>query len=138
MLTLRALVRGRMLVLLLVAVALVHWLMPGIVRSDGTEAGALEMYVRSVPGSVAAAVLLTVLAAACGLFAREREEKRLALTLVRPVNALGVACGKWLALSLTAALALALSSLLLLSEFCDSPFIYCSLILFPLGSSIIA
>ena len=115
MLTLRALVRGRMLVLLLVAVALVHWLMPGIVRSDGTEAGALEMYVRSVPGSVAAAVLLTVLAAACGLFAREREEKRLALTLVRPVNALGVACGKWLALSLTAALALALSSLLLLS-----------------------
>ena len=115
MLTLRALVRGHVLVLLLGAAVLIHWLMPGMVRSDGTIAGAFEMHIRSVPGCVAAMLLLTVLTAACGLFAREREEKRLALTLVRPANALGIAAGKWLALSAVAAAVLAFSSALLLA-----------------------
>ena len=95
-LALCALVRGRVLALLLAAVALVHWLLPDFVRSDGTAAGALEMWVRAVPGVVDVIVLLVVLVVACGLFAREREEKRLALTLVRPAHALGVAYGKWL------------------------------------------
>ena len=111
--TLRAMVRGRVLPLLLAAVALIHWLMPGFVRSDGTSSGALEMYIRSVPGCVAVVVQLTILAVACGLFAKEREEKRLALTLTRPVPAFSVAVGKWLALAAVSAAALMASSLLL-------------------------
>ena len=93
LLTLRALVRGRVVVLLLGAAGLIHFLMPGVVRSDGTAAGAFEMHIRSVPGSVATMLLLTMLTVACGLFAREREDKRLALALVRPASALGIATG---------------------------------------------
>ena len=113
-LALCTLVRGRVLALLLAAVALVHWLLPDFVRSDGTAAGALEMWVRAVPGVVDVIVLLVVLVVACGLFAREREEKRLALTLVRPAHALGVAYGKWLALIAVAAVVLLCSSALTL------------------------
>ena len=115
LLTLRALVRGRVLALLLGAIGLIHWLMPAFVRSDGTPEGALEMYVRAVPGFVTAVVLLTVLTAACGLFAREREERRLALTVVRPASALGIAAGKWLALTFLAGVALTVSAGLLLA-----------------------
>ena len=115
LLTLRALVRGRVVVLLLGAAGLIHLLMPGIVRSDGTAAGAFEMHIRSVPGCVATTLLLTMLTVACGLFAREREDKRLALALVRPTRAFGIAAGKWLALLAVAAATLAFSSVLTLA-----------------------
>ena len=113
LLTLRALVRGHVVALLLGAVGLIHFLMPGIVRSDGTAAGAFEMYIRSVSGCVAATLLLTTLTVACGQFAREREEKRLALALVCPASAFGIAVGKWLALLVVAAATLTFSSALL-------------------------
>ena len=115
LLTLRALMRGRILILLLGAVGLIHWLMPGFVRSDGTVSGNLEMYIRAVPGFVAMVVQLAILCIACGMFAKEREEKRLALTLTRPVPAFSVAVGKWLGLSIVAAVTLAFSSALLLA-----------------------
>ena len=113
LLTLRGLVRGKVLFLLLGAIAFIHWMLPGLVRSDGSAAGALEMYMRAVPGAVSAVVQLTVLSVACGLFAGEREEKRLALTLTRPVSALAVAIGKWLAMIVLAALAMSFSAVLL-------------------------
>ncbi len=113
LLTLRSLVRGKVLFLLMGAVALIHWLAPGIVRSDGSAAGAFEMYVRTVPGFVSVVVQLTVLSVACGLFAGEREEKRLALTMTRPVPAFSVAIGKWIGMTIAAALTLAFSSVLL-------------------------
>ena len=115
LLTLRALMRGRILILLLGAVGLIHWLMPGFVRSDGTVSGGFEMYVRAVPGFVTVVLQLAVLCIACGMFAKEREAKRLALTLTRPASAFSVAVGKWLGLSIVAALALAFSSVLLLA-----------------------
>ena len=49
-LTLRALVRGHVMTLLVAAVALVHVLFPSIVRADNTASGWREMYVRAVPG----------------------------------------------------------------------------------------
>ena len=110
LLAFRQLVRGRVLLLLLSGIGLVHALLPRFVRSDGTAAGALEMYVRAVPGVALVIVLLTLLAVAAGFFAQEREEKRLALTLVRPVSAYAVAGGKYLALVAVAALALAFSA----------------------------
>ena len=115
LLTLRAAMRGRILVLLLGATGLIHWLMPEFVRSDGTAAGGFEMYVRAVPGFAAVVVQLAILCIACGMFAREREEKRLALALTRPASAFSIAVGKWLGLSAVAAVALAFSSALLLA-----------------------
>lgn len=114
LLTIRALVRGRMLPLLMAGVALVHWLMPSIVRSDGSAEGTLEMFIRAVPGSSATMVMLVLLVTACGMFAREREEKRLALAMVRPVGAFSVVLGRWLALVFASALALAFSAALAL------------------------
>ncbi len=110
----RVLVRGRMLPWLLVAVALVHYLMPAMVRSDGSAAGELEMFIRAVSGSAAALILVSTLVSACGMIAREREEKCLALAVVRPVNALAVVYGRWLALVAASAAAFMLSGVLTL------------------------
>ena len=63
----RALVRGHVLTLLLAAIALIHWLLPAVVRGDGTESGWREMFLRAVPGASVAVVLVTVLACACGV-----------------------------------------------------------------------
>ena len=111
--TTRSLLRSRAFWLLLAAVGAVHWFVPGLVRSDGTDAGALEMYVRGMVGGVAAVVLLSVLAIACGLLAREREARRLPLSLVRPASAFAVLLGEWCALVAASAGALAFSLALL-------------------------
>lgn len=117
----RALVRGHVLTLLLVATALAHAFLPAIVRSDGTAAGWREMFVRAVPGATVAFVTVTILACACGFFAQERERFRLSLTVVRPASAFGVACGKWLALCAVAAVSLAFSGALTLCRLSDAP-----------------
>ena len=120
-LTLRALVRGHVMTLLLAAVALVHVLFPLIVRADNTAAGWREMYIRAVPGFVVAVVLVVTLACACGFFSRERETNRLALTVVRPSSALAVAVGRWLALCAVVAVALALNAVLTFARLPDAP-----------------
>ena len=97
LITWRSLWRGKTLWMLLVAVAAAHLLLPGLVRSDGTDAGAFEMHVRVVCGSVAALVYVTALALGCGSFAREREDGLLSQTLVRPTSAFAVAVGRWVA-----------------------------------------
>ncbi len=117
----RALVRGHVLALLLVATALAHAFLPKLIRSDGTAEGWREMFVRAVPGAAYAFIAVTILACACGFFAQERERFRLSLTVVRPVSAFGVACGKWLALCAVAATALAFSGLLTACRLADAP-----------------
>lgn len=111
MLAWRALVRGHMLTLLLAATALAHFFLPALVRSDGTDAGWREMFVRAVPGAAYAFTAIAVLCCACGFFAQERERSRLALTVVRPASAFAVALGRWLALCAVAAAAVALSAI---------------------------
>lgn len=96
----RGLWRGKTLWTLLAAVVAAHFLLPGLVRSDGTLAGKLEMHVRIVCGAVAALAYVSVLALACGSFSREREDDLLPLSLVRPVSAFSIAAGRWLALVL--------------------------------------
>ena len=120
-LTLRALLRGHVMTLLLAAVALVHTLFPSIVRADNTADGWREMFIRSVPGFVVATVLVVTLACACGVFSRERETNRLALTVVRPASAFSVAVGRWLALCAVAAVALAMNAALTFARFRDAP-----------------
>ena len=98
--TWRGLWRGKTLWTLLVAVAAFYFLLPGLVRSDGTEAGALEMEVRIVCGAVFAVACTVSLAIGSGMLAREREEELLPLSLVRPSSAFSLAAGRWLAVVL--------------------------------------
>ncbi len=120
-LALRALVRGQVLTLLLASVALIHARFPAIVRGENTPGGWREMFVRAVPGSVVAVVVVAVLACACGFFSRERETCRLALTVVRPASAFSVAVGRWIALCAVAAAALGLNAVLTLVRLPDAP-----------------
>jgi len=117
----RALWRGRLVALLLLATALIHALVPGLVRSDGTPDGWREMFVRAVPGSVYALVLLTLMVTACGAVARERERNRLALAAVRPVRAFAWLAGHWCAFATAAALVLAASAGLTAVRLADAP-----------------
>ena len=97
---------------------------PWLVKGDGTAEGARELYVRYSLGGVFVLVLLSLLAAATGTLAKERQAKRLQLTLVRPVRYFSVALGKMVALTACGALVLALAASLLgvrigLSAQCD-------------------
>ena len=113
LITWRSLWRGKMLWTLLAVTIIAHFLLPGVVRSDGTLAGSLEMHVRVVCGAVAAIVYVSALSISCGLFAREREDDLLQLSLVRPVSAFAVAAGRWLALLLLEVLVLAVNVVLI-------------------------
>lgn len=117
----RALVRGHVLTLLLAATALVHVLLPRLVRGDGTSAGWREMFVRAVPGATYLVAALAVLVCACGVFSQERTRRRLALTVVRPASLFGVALGRWLALCAVSALVCAFTAVCTLFRVSDAP-----------------
>ncbi len=117
----RTLVRGYVLLVLLLATVLDHALLPALVRANGTADGWREMFVRVVPGSVFVFTCLALLACACGLFARDREASRLALSIVRPVSAFSIACGKWLALCAVGACALGFNAVLTGIRLADAP-----------------
>ena len=106
----RALLRGHVLTALLALTALAHLLLPAVVRSDGTEAGQSELFLRVVPGSVYVVLCVALLACACGLVARARESHRLALVVVRPVSAGAVVSGPLMALVAVAAIVLAFNA----------------------------
>ena len=103
----RALLRGHVLTALLVLTALAHLLLPAIVRSDGTDAGGQEVFLRVVPGSVYLILCVALVACACGLVAHARESHRLALAAVRPVSAGAFVAGPLLALVAVAGVVLA-------------------------------
>ena len=106
----RALVRGHVLTALLALTALAHLFLPALVRSDGTAAGAREVFLRAVPGGVYMVLCVALLACACGLVARARESHRLALAAVRPVSAGALLLGPFLALVAVAAVVLAFNA----------------------------
>ncbi len=106
----RALLRGHVLTALLALTALAHLLLPALVRSDGTETGESELFLRVVPGSVYVVLCVALLACACGLVARARESHRLALAMVRPVSAGAVVLGPLMALVAVAAIVLAFNA----------------------------
>lgn len=79
-----------------------------LVRGDGTLEGAQEMALKYSLGGAAAILAVTMLITGAGAIAKEREEHRLQLTLVRPVGYLAVILGKAAALGATAMTVLAL------------------------------
>ena len=96
-LELKALVRSRTVLFLLVAATAWMLAFPSLVRGDGTAAGVRELDIHFSLGGVFALLVVALLASATGSLARERAEKRLQLTLVRPAGRLALILGKALA-----------------------------------------
>lgn len=115
-LEMRALARSHALTLLCAASVAWMLLLPRFLRGDGTIEGARELYVRFSLGGVFLLAVVCLLASATGALAREREQKRLMLTLVRPVSAFAIVTGKALALVSAGGLALGLACLVLVCK----------------------
>lgn len=91
-------IRSRAFFLLTAASVLWMLVMPLVVKSDGTDEGARQLYVHYSLGGVFALVLVSLSAAAAGSLSRDRAAKRLQLTMVRPVRYALIAAGRYLAL----------------------------------------
>lgn len=102
---------------------------PFLVCGDGTPAGARELDIRFSLGGVFALLVVALLASATGSVARERAERRLQLTLVRPVRRTAVLLGKTLAHIALGGVVLTVSAAVLLSRV--DPSAPCSHVLAP-------
>ena len=102
-------VRSKALALLVAASVLWMFGLPFVMKGDGTADGARELYIHYSLGGVFALLVIALLASATGSLAREREAKRLQLTLVRPVRYTLIVLGKILAHVAAGALVLAAS-----------------------------
>ena len=89
-----ALVRTRTVAML--AVASLAWMaaFPHFVRGDGTPEGARELTIHFSLGGVFALLVVALLASATASIAKERAERRLQLTMVRPVRYFAIVLGK--------------------------------------------
>ena len=90
-------VRSKALALLIAASVLWMFALPFVMKGDGTAEGGRELYVHYSLGGVFTLLVIALLASATGSLAREREAKRLQLTLVRPVRYTLIVLGKILA-----------------------------------------
>lgn len=115
-LELKALSRSRSLLMLAAASAAWMFVVPRLVVGDGTAEGMREVCLGYGLGGVLALVTVSMLAAATGSLARERAEKRLQLTMVRPVRYFAIVAAKIAALSSAGAAVLALACAL--APFC--------------------
>lgn len=93
----RAFLRGGGTASLVAVTFITYKLMPLLVRTDGTQQGAVEMFVRAVTGGVYVFLLISILCAAAGFFAQERAGNRLSLSVVRPVSSFSMVVGIWAA-----------------------------------------
>ena len=128
-LELTALVRTRTVAML--GVAAVAWMavFPHLVKGDGTEEGVRELTIHFSLGGVFALLVVALLSSATASVAKERAEKRLQLTMVRPVRYFAVVLGKIAAHVVAGALVLAVScAMLAMRVNCSVP---CSHVLKP-------
>lgn len=104
-----SLVRSRTVAML--TVASVAWMVafPRLVRGDGTAEGVRELTIHLSLGGVFALLVVALLASATASVARERAEKRLQLTMVRPVRYFAIALGKMAAHVVVGAFVLAVA-----------------------------
>jgi len=113
-LELRSLVRSKTMAMLTVASVAWMFALPHLVKSDGTGAGARELYVHYSLGGVFLLLVIALTASAAGSLASERAAKRLQLTMVRPVRYWAVAWGRIVAQTAVGAAVLALTLVVLL------------------------
>lgn len=112
-LELKTLWRSKTLPILLIVAAAWMLFASEMLKGDGTSEGALELYLRFSLGGVFTMLLLTLVFAATATLSKEREEKRLQLTMVRPVRYVVIALAKSLALTFAGFLVLGLSAVIL-------------------------
>lgn len=108
-LELLAAVRSRALAALVVATVAWTLVLPRLARGGAGDDGLFALHVRYSLGVAFAAVLVAISAAAAGSLAKDRDAKRLQLSMVRPVRHMAIALGRMVALTLCGSLALALS-----------------------------
>lgn len=109
----RSLVRSGAFAALLAASVAWMAVLPGIMHGDGTESGEFALHVRYSLGVVFSVAVLALSASAAGAVAKEREAKRLQLTLVRPVRLFAVALARTAAITSAGAAVLAIAALVL-------------------------
>ncbi len=102
---------------------------PHVLKSDGTPDGARELYVHFSLGGAFALTLIALASSAASSLSRERDEKRLQLTLVRPVRFFAVALARTIALVAVGAANLAVCAVVL--AFSADTAIRCSRVVSP-------
>lgn len=105
-----ALVRSKALAMLTVASLVWMFAMPFVVTGDGTVEGERELFIHYSLGGVFVLLVVALVSSATGTLARERAEKRLQLTMVRPVRYFSIALAKTSALTVCGAAVLALAA----------------------------
>ena len=106
-------IRSKTLAMLTVVSIVWMFALPRLVHSDGTAEGLRELDVRYSLGGVLVLLVISLLASATGSLARERAEKRLQLTLVRPVRYAAIVLAKALAHVVVGAAVLAVAVVIL-------------------------
>jgi len=106
LLALRAAIRSRMVVVLLLLLAGAVLGLPRVLRGDGTPAGDFAILLETTQSACFGLLALTSLWAGCAALAAERDSRLLDLTRVKPVHGLELWLGKWLGLLVLQALAL--------------------------------
>ena len=128
-LELRRLWRSRAALALLGLSLVWMFAMPHVLKSDGTPGGARELYVHFSLGGAFALTLIALASSAASSLSRERDEKRLQLTLVRPVRFFAVALARMIALVAVGAANLAICAAVL--AFSTDTAIRCSRVVSP-------
>ena len=94
----RASLRTKTVAALLVLLATCVWVLPRVVKGDGTPEGDLNILFSYTLGFSFGLLCLATLWSSCALFASEIDSSRMQLSAVKPVRAAEFWVGKWLAL----------------------------------------
>ncbi len=108
-LTLRTVVRSRVLALLASLVLISVVVLPFIMKSDGTLAGTVQLYLHYTFGWTMLILSIAAIWAGAGGFAREVETRQVHLVVTKPVRSLQLWFGKWLGLMAMNAILLCLA-----------------------------
>jgi hypothetical protein len=106
-LAVRASLRTKVVASLLALLAVCVAVLPHVVKGDGTPEGELHILLSYTLGFAFGLLCLATLWAACALFAAEIDSERMSLSAVKPVRPAEFWIGKWLALLVLNAAALA-------------------------------
>ena len=95
-LTLRSAFRYRLVVTLLALLISVVFILPGVIRHDGSAQGFTQILITYTLGIITALLGFTTLWIACGTLARDIEEMQLFLIASKPVDRWQIWLGKWI------------------------------------------
>ena len=98
--TLKAAIRYRFVVAMAVALLVIVFGIPLLVKSDGTAKGTVQLVLTYTLGSTTALLGIASLWMGCGTLAREIEDNVMQMVAVKPVTRLQVWLGKWLGIML--------------------------------------